>query len=720
MIVRVLTARPGRTALAALVATLAAAVLAARLQVDPSVERMHPLADPVTDTFERFRALFPAHDAQVVVIAEGEDLWTVDGLRALGELEAALRQLPEVRHVVGPASVVTPEGRAFPEAPAGDGAVRTSAEAAARHPLLARTVVHPELLAAFVRVELHGRRGPAQVAAERSFETAAQAALRTVERPGLRLSLTGAPAIRAEIARTIEQDMSRLMPLAFAVSLVLVGAAFRSWRMAAAAAAAVLASWTWTFAAMAALRIPVALLTSVAPVVVLIVALSDAAHLLSEADERHRRGMETRAAVAAAVESSAGPCLLTQVTIALGFGAMALTSLRAVAEFGATCAAGALLSWVANVTVLPSALALLGMPAGRSHGRRDAVIGWIAGVTARRPRLLLGASALILAAFAASAAGLETRFRVFDDLRPSSELAGRLERTQELVGGVVPLVVFLEGPDATGPAALRFQEALDRFLRDRPERPVVLSVPLVLGAMGPVKDVGEALAAIERRQPLDQVLARDRSAAAVVAYFPNLESHRMVEVVQEVEAEIERRVPAEFRAAATGNLAMTSHVTHSLTRGFLLSLLAAVGVSFGAFFLVLRSVRLALIGLLPNAAPLVVLLGLMPLVGASLKPSTVLIASMALVIADDDTIQYLARYRRRRRTAPAAEAAQATLREAGPGMLITSLAVGGGFLVLLFSAFEGIATMGLLTGATLLVAGAFDLFVTPVLLSRLD
>ncbi|XHF14952.1 MMPL family transporter [Archangium gephyra] len=201
---------------------------------------------------------------------------------------------------------------------------------------------------------------------------------------------------------------------------------------------------------------------------------------------------------------------------------------------------------------------------------------------------------------------------------------------------------------------------------------------------------------------------------------------RMQELVESARAFVSREVPPGYRATVTGNLAMTEHVTGMLTRGLLQSFLSALVVSFLAFFLVLRSAKLALIGLVPNVLPVGVLFGVMPLLGISLKPSTVIIASMALVIADDDTLQYLVRFKRRYlrlkqdgASEPHKQAALASLGECGRAMFVTSAAVAGGFLLLQFSRFEGIAHLGLLTGLTLWVAGLADAFLSPVLLMAL-
>jgi predicted RND superfamily exporter protein len=372
----------------------------------------------------------------------------------------------------------------------------------------------------------------------------------------------------------------------------------------------------------------------------------------------------------------------------------------------------------------------------------DAVLRWVERQTVGHSRRVLAVAAGVALLSVLSLTRLQREFRVFDDLRADSPLAAELSYTQEALGGLVPLAIFLE-PDggqarsALAPEALEFQRKVDAFLEALPEHPPVVSLPRLLA---PVNEAlwGEdqlveteesnavAVAKLARYQPLDTVLTEDHRAAGVVALLPNLGAERMREVVESARAFVAQEVPKGYRVSVTGNVAMTGHVMGLLTRGLLESFLAALGVSFLAFFLVLRSAKLALIGLVPNVLPVGVLFGSMALLGISLKPSTVLIASMALVIADDDTLQYLLRYKRRflalraeGASEPHRQAALETLHECGRAMFVTSAAVAGGFLLLQFSRFEGIANLGLLTGLTLWVAGLADAFLSPVLLMTL-
>jgi hypothetical protein len=140
----------------------------------------------------------------------------------------------------------------------------------------------------------------------------------------------------------------------------------------------------------------------------------------------------------------------------------------------------------------------------------------------------------------------------------------------------------------------------------------------------------------------------------------------------------------------------------------------------------LRSWRLGLIGLVPNASPVLLVLAFMGATGIPLSPVTVMAFSITLVIADDDTIQFLTRFKRHHAAAarggrlePHLEAVWRTVGEVGAPMLLSGVSVSAGFGLLLFSGFLGPARLGALIAATLAAAVVADLFLTPLLLVHL-
>jgi len=237
----------------------------------------------------------------------------------------------------------------------------------------------------------------------------------------------------------------------------------------------------------------------------------------------------------------------------------------------------------------------------------------------------------------------------------------------------------------------------------------------------------QELLAIEDPAMMRDILSFDHGTAAVYVMMPDEGSSKATHVIERLRHyfdEEEARVP--YRITITGIYGIADGIYRSLVGGLAGSLAIAIAVSFLIFCGVLRSWRLALIALVPNVLPLILTLAFMSVMHIDVKPSTVIVFSITLVIADDDTIQYLSRFRIRYRELvaagePRAHAAAAigTLREIGLPMFITAVSVTVGFLSLCFSQFLALANLGLLIGVSLLCAVFADLFISPVLISKL-
>jgi predicted RND superfamily exporter protein len=138
--------------------------------------------------------------------------------------------------------------------------------------------------------------------------------------------------------------------------------------------------------------------------------------------------------------------------------------------------------------------------------------------------------------------------------------------------------------------------------------------------------------------------------------------------------------------------------------------------------LLFRSWRMVLISMIPNLIPLVITGGIMGFFGVPLKPSTLLVFSIAFGISVDDTIHYLAKYRQELKSQKwnLKECVLIAIKESGLGMFYTSIVLYCGFSVFLFSQFGGTQALGLLISVTLLVAMITNLIVLPSLLLTLD
>jgi predicted RND superfamily exporter protein len=237
-------------------------------------------------------------------------------------------------------------------------------------------------------------------------------------------------------------------------------------------------------------------------------------------------------------------------------------------------------------------------------------------------------------------------------------------------------------------------------------------------------------------ETFDSRLMRDyldegRNTGAVFVNMPDVGSSRIQAMVDELRPKLDA-IEAEMAAAGrpvqitiTGMFAIGYDIFETLVDGLLASLGISLLVSYLVFLIVLRSWKLGLMALIPNVVPLTLTFGFMGLSGIQLTPTTVIVYSITLVIADDDTTQYFTRFKAvftemvaRGERDPHRAAAIATLKESGLPMFITACAVSLGFLTLLASRFLGLAHFGLLVGVSLFTAIFGDLFLTPVMLMK--
>ena len=177
-----------------------------------------------------------------------------------------------------------------------------------------------------------------------------------------------------------------------------------------------------------------------------------------------------------------------------------------------------------------------------------------------------------------------------------------------------------------------------------------------------------------------------------------------------------------FKVIFTGTSVVAAEGTKYLVKNLITSLIFAI-LSIAILMAILfRSWRMVVISMIPNIIPLLFTAGIMGWFGIPLKPSTLLVFSIAFGISVDDTIHYLAKYRQELKINEwdLKGCINNATREAGLGMFYTSIVLFSGFSVFTFSQFGGTQALGLLVSITLLVAMLTNLMVLPSLLLSLD
>ncbi|MEM6267800.1 MAG: MMPL family transporter [Bacteroidota bacterium] len=179
----------------------------------------------------------------------------------------------------------------------------------------------------------------------------------------------------------------------------------------------------------------------------------------------------------------------------------------------------------------------------------------------------------------------------------------------------------------------------------------------------------------------------------------------------------EGKVDYSDRIKVTGTTKIFIKSNSYLIRNLIQSLLIAFGIIALLMALLFASPKMVIIALVPNFLPLLLTAGIMGFAGIPLKPSTVLIFSVAFGIAVDDTIHFLARYRLARKTGDEVKSAVSnSFKDTGVSMIYTSIILFFGFVIFAFSNYGGTQALGQLTSITLLIALFTNLLLLPSLL----
>lgn len=211
--------------------------------------------------------------------------------------------------------------------------------------------------------------------------------------------------------------------------------------------------------------------------------------------------------------------------------------------------------------------------------------------------------------------------------------------------------------------------------------------------------------------------------ARMTTFMQDVKTPRMEEIEDDLLTSINKIFPKDrYEVYMTGKALLFLKGTKYLTKNLLLSLAFAIGLIALFMAYLFRSFRMILISLVPNLLPLIITAGLMGFLGVPIKPSTILVFSIAFGISVDDTIHFLAKYRQEL-TANKWQIKKSVynaLRETGVSMFYTSIVLFFGFSVFIISSFGGTKALGGLVSATLLFAMLSNLILLPSLLLSLE
>ncbi len=564
---------------------------------------------------------------------------------------------------------------------------------------------------------------------------------------GYRLHYGGLPFVRLETVRNLKSEQRRFWPLTFALYLGLLWLLYRDLGLAITPLIAVGLASLWGIAMLPLADSEVNVVNNIVPSLILVIGVCNAIHMLHAYAAARRHGHDGPEAAREMMAELGLPVFLTSLTTAIGFASLMVARNGTLRDLGWQASCGIMMSYLALITFLPLVVSRFGGRPAR-HGSATRGLGavqsaarrWLDAVVRRvekRPRLALALTLGVFGLALASGLRVPVDSLVLDTFPPGSAVYESNRLVEEKLGGILPLEIELKsgGRDYFNrPEVLRHVFALQQELAARPGILDVKSlVDLIAEVQGVRADEGIAdiltpqrvafsLGMLERHQPqaLRMFLSDDHGEIRLAARLGDRGIRSSLATLEWIESSTAAwlepfDVPVSLRL--TGPAYIASRGLSFFIRDLILSLLTAGGVIFLVLVLVFRSLRMGFLSFLPTVLPLALTLGLMPVYGYQLNTSTVVVFTISIGMAVDNTIHLLTRFRRTRREGLGLdEAIRRTFRETGSAVVASNLLLIGGFSILFSSDFEPVFRVAALTTTTIGAAMVASILVLPELL----
>lgn len=580
--------------------------------------------------------------------------------------------------------------------------------------------------------------------------------------PGFRTQVTGQPVIEAEINLHTVSDVGRVFSLAMLVTLLLMALLFRHPIGVLAPVLTVIQADIWTFGVMALAGAPVTPVTSVLASFLLCVGIGDAIHIQSVYRQGLCDGMDNGEAIVHSLGSTGLPVLFTSLTTALGLLSFLAAELGAIQDMGVYGAIGVCFALFHSIVFVPIMLSfhrrgLLGARKRTQGG--DAIDAFLlmcdrfsrarrlpdGGVDDRPRKRALGVAAVFAAACLFGIGLLRTYHNPIEWFPPETGLARTVMDVDRNVGGVNQILMMVSPAGGQSlksrDTMLGFEQVEQRLMNF--EQPgygrIVGNVTSVVDVVReshralhgggtdqyrvPDSDQGvvDAFTLFQNAGPdqLKQLMTVDQQRALINVRVRWLDATAYGPLTRHVTELVEEILPGSV-VKLTGSAYMVFSIVSTLLRDLLRSFGTALVVITLLMVVMRRDLKLGLVAMVPNLLPIAAVLGFMGLVGVPMDLNNVMVASIAIGVAVDDTIHFMHQFRAHHAAHGRVDRAiEHAFSHSGRAMVGTSAALASGFVVFLGAQLLNAQRFGGLVAASVVFALLVDLLFAPALLRTL-
>jgi predicted RND superfamily exporter protein len=561
----------------------------------------------------------------------------------------------------------------------------------------------------------------------------------------LDVRISGMPYIRTLNAQNIQDEIILFVGGALGITAVIFFFFFRSFRATFITLLVVLIGVTWAFGFIGLFRYEITVLSALIPPLIIVIGVPNAVFLINKYQQEIKKHGQQAKALQRVISKIGNATLMTNITTASGFATFVFVKSDLLREFGILASVNIISIFVLALLIIPIIYSFMPLPKKKhlNHLERkwiENVVNWMENTVRNQRIAIYFATVIFIVLGIIGVYKIKVSGSLIEDMPKSMDFYKDIKFFEKEFGGIMPLEILIDTKKDKGVMKLSTLKKMDKI------NEAIATFPELSKPVSVVNLVKYSKQAFYLGNPKYYQLPTDQEQSYIFAYTKNSNSEagmlknfvdstgryarittfmkdigtdKMDVIQKRLKAVIDKEFPSDkYSVTITGKALVFIKGTNYLIKNLVFSLSLAILLIALFMAWMFRSPQMILISLLPNILPLLITAGLMGFFDIPIKPSTILVFSIAFGISVDDTIHFLAKYRQelianKWKIKPSVYAA---LRETGVSMFYTSIVLFFGFLVFTLSSFGGTIALGGLVSITLLLAMVSNLLLLPSLL----
>jgi len=569
------------------------------------------------------------------------------------------------------------------------------------------------------------------------------------EETGIDVHTSGMPYIRTLNSQNIIDEIGLFIGAALLVTSLIFFFFFRSIRATLISMVTVIIGVMWSFGILGLLHYEITVLTALIPPLIIVIGIPNCIFLINKYQQEIKQHGNQAKSLQRVISKVGNATLMTNVTTASGFATFILTNSKLLSEFGIVASINIIAIFLLSLFIIPIVYSYMAVPKYKhlKHLNKQWIgsfVNWMQRMVKEHRIAIFIVSIALLCVSIIGIFNIKISGSLIEDMPKNTDFFKDIRFFEKEYEGIMPLEILIDTKRKKGVmklATLKRMDQLQEYIEEIPEFSKPLSiVELVKYSKQAYYNNNPEYYQLPNSQERTFILSQAKSSAGdtnllesyvdstgqfarITTFIKDTKTERYERIEEDLKSKIEKIFPPErYTVTLTGKALVFQKGTTYLVHNLIISLSLAILLIAIFMAWMFRSFKMILVSLLPNLLPLIVTAGLMGFLGVPIKPSTILVFSIAFGISVDDTIHFLAKYRQEliANNWKIKKSVYAALRETGVSMFYTSIVLFFGFSVFTISSFGGTVALGALVSITLVFAMLANLLLLPALLLSLE